>query len=130
MKFAPKTKSVLLLLALFCVGIGTGFFLNEQIIRWRIARFERVADIPARITQNLAERLALDAGQQKDVYDIFAWADGRFKDHRDREKAEREAIREEIDQRVMAVLDETQRAKFQTLREEQAQRPRRVVTLR
>lgn len=130
MKMNRNTKTVLLLLALFFVGLGAGFFLNEQIIRWRIARFERTADIPARITQHLAERLALDADQQKAVYEVFSWADGRFKDHRDREKAEREAIRTEIDARVMGVLDEAQQAKFQTLREEQSQRPRRVVTLR
>lgn len=83
-----KTKLTLLLLAAVLVGVCIGFTVNNAIIQARIRHFSRIpGNMPEHITQQLAERLELDAAQQTAVRAIVQSYDGRLQEAREQSRA-------------------------------------------
>ena len=116
-------KLSLLLLAVFLFGIAAGFFANEQVIRWRIARFVRhEADMPVHLADKLAGRLEFTEPQRAQALEAFRTAGEEMREERDRAKAARDGIRERLDGRILECLDEAQAAKFRDLQEFLAKR--------
>lgn len=118
-----NTKLLLLLLAVFLFGTAVGFVANEQVIRWRIARFARnEADMPVHLADKLAGRLGLTAEQRDAAEAAFRAAGEEMREERDRARAAREEIRGRLDGRLEGMLDEGQVAKFREIAAEQSAR--------
>jgi hypothetical protein len=120
-----NTKLSLLLLAVFLFGTATGFVANEQVIRWRIARFARnEADMPVHLADKLAKRLGLTAEQRDAAEAAFRAAGEEMREERDRARAAREEIRGRLDGRLEGMLDEGQAAAFRELTAEYSAKAR------
>lgn len=118
-----NVKLVLLLLAVFLFGTAAGFVANEQVIRWRIARFVRnEADMPVHLADKLAGRLGLSETQRAQALEAFRTAGEEMRGERERAKAARDGIRERLDGRILECLDDAQAAKFRDLQEFLAKR--------
>ncbi|MBQ7251563.1 MAG: hypothetical protein IJS32_03065 [Kiritimatiellae bacterium] len=118
-----NAKLVLLLVAVFLFGTAAGFVANEQVIRWRIARFARnEADMPVHLADKLAKRLGLTAGQRDAAEAAFRSAGEEMREERERARAAREGIRGRLDGRLLELMDEPQAAAFRGILAEQSAR--------
>lgn len=118
-----KTKLTILLLSIFLLGVCTGFVGNEQVLRWRFARFERNPEtLPQRITDRLTQKLDLTAEQQTAIHAIFTQAGTQFKAHREKVGEEIAALRNGITEQIMAVLTPEQQPLYQAHKAEREAR--------
>ena len=75
-----------------------------------------------RLLEQLTADLALDPGQQERVEGILVEIGERYRSVRDAMEPELDAIRSERAERIMALLDQLQRAKYESILEERRQR--------
>ena len=71
-----------------------------------------------RLLRQLTADLALDPGQQEAVKEILIEIEQRFREVRDAIEPEMDAIRSERGERIMALLDQMQRAQYEGILEE------------
>ena len=106
----PKTKLALLLLAALLAGVCLGFFANSAIIKARIRGYSQMpADLPGHITARLAERLQLDAEQQKQVRAVFAAYEERMQETREKSRAMYDSLLAEMSIQIDQYLTPEQR---------------------
>ena len=71
-----------------------------------------------RLLGHLSADLALDPGQQEAVDEILVEIERRFREVHDAIEPEMDAIRSERAERIMALLDQVQRAKYESILKE------------
>ena len=85
---------------------------------WRISPHEYRLQLLAKLTEDLG----LDEGQQREVEVILDEIGERFRSVREAIEPELEAIRGERAERIMSLLDQRQRAKYESILEERERR--------
>ena len=101
------------------LGIAaTHFYAGRLDGGWRISPHEYRLQLLAKLTKDLG----LDEGQQREVEVILDEIGERFRSVREAIEPEFEAIRSERAERIMSLLDQQQRAKYESILEERERR--------
>jgi hypothetical protein len=120
-----KTKLALLLLAALLAGVCIGFFTNSAIIQARIKKYALMpANMPAHVTQKLADRLHLDAAQQAQVLTLFMDYDSRMQATREKSQAMFDSLVAEMSTKIDQILTPAQKEEHLKLLAELDQRVR------
>lgn len=118
-----KKRAALWLAAVFVAGAvlgiaATRFHGRGPVSSWRISPHE----YRMQLLEKLTEDLGLDEDQQKEVEVILDEIGERFRAVREAIEPEFEAMRGERADRIMSLLDQGQRAKYETILEERRRR--------
>ena len=118
-----RKRAALWLAAVFVAGAvlgiaATRFYSGRLDGGWRMSPHEYRLQLLAKLTEDLG----LDEGQQGEVEGILDEIGERFRLVREAIEPELEAIRGERADRIMSLLDQRQRAKYESILEERERR--------
>ena len=115
-----RRRAAMAMAAVFIAGTVLGLAAT-RVYDQRLGRRGQDIDSPdeyrQRLLRNLTANLALDPGQQEAVDEILGEIGHRFRAVRDAIEPEFDAIRSERAERIMALLDQVQRAKYESILE-------------
>lgn len=121
-----KKRAALALAAVFVAGAALGFAGSRFAGRGGHGAWEMTArQYRSHLLHTLVSRLDLTEDQQGKVEGILDEIGDRFESVRDAIEPEMEAIRAERTERIMLVLEPSQRAKYEVILEERSRRRER-----
>lgn len=113
-----RWKSILLIVLVFFSGVVLGVVVTRTVtrhfVRMAIVHPERVQNL---IERSLTRRLQLNTDQQIKLHDILTDTRGRMKTVREQFRPQIQAIYQETDTNIEAILTPDQQAKYEKIKE-------------